>query len=104
MFHCLMHCCKVCFVLNVKIIKDCLMMLFFVALEFLCSACLSVNNSGLIKMCYSSNFNERHHPISMIVLHYTAISTCEESLARLCDATNEAGRVSAYYLVDGATM
>ena len=42
----------------------------------------------------SSNFNERKYPVSMIVLHYTAIPTCEEALARLCDTTNESGRVS----------
>lgn len=48
----------------------------------------------------SPNFNERKYPVSMIILHYTVIPTCEESLARLSDPTNAAGKVSAHYLVD----
>lgn len=66
----------------------------------LCSSCASINNNGAIKMYPSPNFNERKCPVSMIVMHYTVIATCEESLARLSDPTNEAGRVSAHYLVD----
>ncbi len=50
----------------------------------------------------SPNFNERNAPVSMIVLHYTAMPSCEESLARLCDGDPAlpAGRVSSHYLVD----
>lgn len=48
----------------------------------------------------SPNFNDRKYPISMIVLHYTVIPTCEESLVRLSEITNVAGKVSAHYLVD----
>ena len=36
----------------------------------------------------------------MIVLHYTALPSCEASLARLCDPAHPSGRVSAHYLVD----
>lgn len=48
----------------------------------------------------SPNFNDRSAPISMIVLHYTALPTCEDALERLSDTTNALGRVSAHYLVD----
>ena len=71
-----------------------------VTLTCLFSSCLSIHCGSEIKMYHSPNFNERKHPVRILVLHYTAIPTCEESLARLCDATNEAGRVSAHYLVD----
>ena len=64
------------------------------------TSCSSVNHMKTLRMFPSPNFNERKYPVSVLVLHYTAISTCEESLVRLCDATNEAGRVSAHYLVD----
>lgn len=69
-------------------------------LMLLCSSCVSVNNKGTIKMHPSPNFNERKHPVSMIVLHYTVIPTCEEALVRLSETTNAAGKVSAHYLVD----
>ena len=71
-----------------------------VALSCLCSSCVGLGNIGAIKMHPSPNFNERKCPVLMIVMHYTVIATCEESLARLSDPTNEAGRVSAHYLVD----
>lgn len=48
----------------------------------------------------SPNFNECKYPVSMIILHYTAIPTCAESLIRLSATTNDAGNVSAHYLVD----
>lgn len=48
----------------------------------------------------SPNFNERNAPISMIVLHYTAMPTCEAALKRLCMTEHPSGRVSAHYLVD----
>ena len=73
--------------------------ILFCCLALLCASC-TLNNKCIMKTHSSSNFNERKYPITMIVLHYTAISTCEESLARLCDTTNEAGRVSAHYLVN----
>lgn len=49
---------------------------------------------------HSPNFNDRKQQISMIVLHYTVIPTCEESLQRLSDANGPFGPVSAHYLVD----
>ena len=36
----------------------------------------------------------------MIILHYTALPTCEDALKRLSDPTNSLGRVSVHYLVD----
>ena len=65
-----------------------------------CSSCVGVNKIGVFKMHPSPNFNERKYPISMIILHYTVIPTCEESLIRLSETTNVAGKVSAHYLVD----
>lgn len=47
----------------------------------------------------SPNFGERRgagRP-DLVVLHYTAMSTCAEALARLCDPMAE---VSAHYLID----
>ena len=69
-------------------------------LSIVCASCIGIHHTGAIKMHPSPNFNERKFPVSMIVIHYTVIPTCEESLARLSDPTNEAGRVSAHYLVD----
>lgn len=66
----------------------------------LCSSCVSIGNKGTIKMYPSPNYNERKYPVSMIILHYTVIPTCEESLMRLSETTNETGNVSAHYLVD----
>ena len=70
------------------------------ALVLFCASCVSVNYLGAIKMHPSPNFNERKCPVSMIVLHYTVIPTCEEALVRLSETTNAAGKVSAHYLVD----
>lgn len=69
-------------------------------LTLLCSSCISTSNKGIIKMHPSPNFNERKYPVSMIILHYTVIPTCEESLVRLSETTNVAGKVSAHYLTD----
>ena len=69
-------------------------------LVIICLSCVHVNNKGVCRMHPSPNFNERKHPVSMLVLHYTAIPTCEESLLRLSETTNTAGKVSAHYLVD----
>ena len=71
-------------------------------MAMLCSSCVSIQNNGTLSMKVHSspNWNERQCPVSMLVLHYTALPTCEDSLARLCDPTNSAGRVSAHYLVD----
>lgn len=44
----------------------------------------------------SPNWNERKHPIDMLVLHYTGMESAEAAEARLCDP--EAG-VSAHYVV-----
>lgn len=74
--------------------------LLICVLALCCMSCVSHNRGGDVKMHPSPNFNERKCPVSMIVIHYTAIPTCEEALARLCDTTNKAGRVSAHYLVD----
>lgn len=48
----------------------------------------------------SPNFNDRSAEISMIVLHYTALPTCEDALAILSSPINPAGRVSSHYLID----
>ena len=45
----------------------------------------------------SPNFDARTTPISMIVLHYTGMSTAPEALARLTDPE---AKVSAHYLID----
>ena len=44
----------------------------------------------------SSNFNDRKHPIDMLVLHYTGMKNGQMALDRMCD--EEAG-VSAHYMV-----
>jgi N-acetylmuramoyl-L-alanine amidase len=48
----------------------------------------------------SPNFGERRGGarVELVVLHYTAMPTCAEALARLCDPVAE---VSAHYLIDG---
>ena len=45
----------------------------------------------------SPNFDDRTLSVDMLVLHYTGLSTLEESLARLC---GPASKVSAHYLVN----
>jgi len=45
----------------------------------------------------SPNHGERTSPVSLIVLHYTGMSTSAQALERLCDP---AAQVSAHYLVD----
>lgn len=47
----------------------------------------------------SPNFDVRKSAIDMLVVHYTGMMTAEESLARLCNSTNE-NRVSAHYLIE----
>lgn len=44
----------------------------------------------------SPNFNERRHPLDMLVLHYTGMATGEAALERMCDPEAE---VSAHYMV-----
>lgn len=44
----------------------------------------------------SPNFNDRKHPVDMIVLHYTGMQTGEAALARMCDPAAE---VSAHYMI-----
>lgn len=44
----------------------------------------------------SPNFNDRKHPIDMLVLHYTGMATGQEALDRMCDASAE---VSAHYMI-----
>ena len=44
----------------------------------------------------SPNFNDRKHPIDMLVLHYTGMETGQEALDRMCDPAAE---VSAHYMV-----
>ena len=46
----------------------------------------------------SPNFNERLHPLDMLVLHYTGMKTGEEALARLREDAEP--RVSAHYMVE----
>lgn len=92
--------------MNIKITREvpvlchCHWAFVFCGLIMFISSCVNLDNNGAIKTHTSPNFNERKYPVSMIVLHYTVIPTCEESLARLSDSTNEAGGVSAHYLVD----
>ena len=52
----------------------------------------------LIKTFRSPNFNKRkaNQKISYLILHYTAIASCQESLNYLCDEEN---KVSAHFLV-----
>ena len=45
----------------------------------------------------SPNFDERMLPVSMIVLHYTGMPTCEAALDRM---TSPEAKVSAHYCVD----
>lgn len=51
----------------------------------------------------SPNFNDRKHPIDMLVLHYTGMKTGQEALDRMCDPAAE---VSAHYMIweDGRVM
>jgi N-acetylmuramoyl-L-alanine amidase len=45
----------------------------------------------------SPNWNERKLPISMVVLHYTGMTSAADAIERLCDP---AAQVSAHYLID----
>ncbi|MEP7209916.1 MAG: N-acetylmuramoyl-L-alanine amidase [Alphaproteobacteria bacterium] len=45
----------------------------------------------------SPNFNERLHPLDMLVLHYTGMKDGPTALARMCDPASE---VSAHYMVE----
>lgn len=71
-------------------------------LALFCVACSGIKNEPVlaIKQCPSPNYNERRTPVSMIVLHYTALPTRDEALERLSNPTNADGRVSTHYLVD----
>ncbi|MEL7107908.1 MAG: N-acetylmuramoyl-L-alanine amidase [Pseudomonadota bacterium] len=44
----------------------------------------------------SPNFNDRKHPIDMLVFHYTGMETGQQALDRMCDAEAE---VSAHYMI-----
>jgi N-acetylmuramoyl-L-alanine amidase len=44
----------------------------------------------------SPNFNDRKHPVDMLVLHYTGMESGDAALARMCDPAAE---VSAHYMV-----
>lgn len=81
-----------------KIISEAIV-LALCGLALICSSCVHIATSGKKRMCRSENFNDRKLPVSMIVLHYTALSTYKESMERLSD-TNCQGRVSAHYLID----
>lgn len=45
----------------------------------------------------SPNWNQRHLPVSMVVLHYTGMQSAEAALAQLCDPAKE---VSAHYMIE----
>jgi len=45
----------------------------------------------------SPNFNERHHDVSMIIVHYTGMKTAGEAIERLTDAE---AKVSSHYTLD----
>lgn len=51
----------------------------------------------------SPNFNDRKHPVDMLVLHYTGMETGQAALERMCDA---AANVSAHYMIweDGGVV
>lgn len=51
----------------------------------------------------SPNFDDRKLPVSLLVLHYTGMTSCAEAVKRLCDP---AAKVSAHYVVaeDGQVM
>jgi len=44
----------------------------------------------------SPNFNDRKHPVDMLVFHYTGMETGQQALDRMCDRSAE---VSAHYMV-----
>jgi len=44
----------------------------------------------------SPNFNDRKHPVDMLVLHYTGMQTGQAALDRMCDPSAE---VSAHYMI-----
>ena len=44
----------------------------------------------------SPNFNERKHPVDMLVFHYTGMETGQQALDRMCDPEAE---VSAHYMI-----
>ena len=46
----------------------------------------------------SANFNERQHPLDMLVLHYTGMKDGPTALARMLDSKEP--RVSAHYMVE----
>ena len=46
----------------------------------------------------SANFNERQHPLDMLVLHYTGMKDGPTALARMLDSNEP--RVSAHYMVE----
>jgi N-acetylmuramoyl-L-alanine amidase len=44
----------------------------------------------------SPNFNDRKHPVDMLVFHYTGMETGQQALDRMCDPEAE---VSAHYMI-----
>ncbi|MEL7040961.1 MAG: N-acetylmuramoyl-L-alanine amidase [Pseudomonadota bacterium] len=44
----------------------------------------------------SPNFNDRKHPVDMLVFHYTGMETGQQALDRMCDPE---GAVSAHYMI-----
>ncbi|MEM7640889.1 MAG: N-acetylmuramoyl-L-alanine amidase, partial [Pseudomonadota bacterium] len=44
----------------------------------------------------SPNFNDRKHPVDMLVFHYTGMETGQQALDRMCDPSAE---VSAHYMI-----
>ena len=49
-----------------------------------------------VDLAPSPNFNDRKHPVDMLVLHYTGMGSGDEALARMRDPASE---VSAHYMV-----
>lgn len=45
----------------------------------------------------SPNYNNRMHPIDILLMHYTGMATAQEALERLCDKHST---VSAHYMID----
>ena len=49
-----------------------------------------------VDLAPSPNFNDRKHPVDMLVLHYTGMDSGDAALARMRDPASE---VSAHYMV-----
>ncbi|WP_428331808.1 N-acetylmuramoyl-L-alanine amidase [Novosphingobium sp.] len=58
---------------------------------------MAVNRWLVHREAPSPNWNARKLPITLVVLHYTGMTSAADAIARLCDPAAE---VSAHYLID----